>query len=525
MGDSTSTSIRQALLEAVGGQSNLVAFSNKLLYQFEDAKPYNLDIPIIPAAVVYPETPEQIAEVIKYASSANLKIQARSGGHSYGNYGKSLQSLIKLNSSRILGIGGVDGAIVIDMKHFQQFSMDTTTWNATIGAGTLLDDVTKRLNDAGGRAIAHGVCPQVGCGGHFTIGGFGPMSRMWGTALDHVIAVQVVLADSTIVRASATENPDVFFAIRGAAASFGVVTEFTVRTHPAPTEAVRYSYSIEEGSFKSMAQTFKDWQTLISNPDLSRKLYAQVTLCGLGMIISGTFFGSKEEFDALNLQNLFPQNHKSTIIEFNDWLALIVHWTEDVGLHLVGGTRCAFYSKSLAFKPSELMSSSCVDSFFNYLDTAKKGTLLWFFNFELQGGATNDTPTDAAAYAHRDVLLYSESFGIDVGRVSDTTRNFLTGMNKIITSSMPNVTFGSYPGYVDPELPNGQEAYWGPNLPKLERIKEAIDSKDIFHNPQSVRPGSNHPPTSPPTNEGARSAKSPAIFRCIPNFFKALRRT
>lgn len=95
------------------------------------------------------------------------------------------------------------------MKNFQSFSMDTTTWNATIGAGTLLEDVTKKLSDAGGRAIAHGVCPQVGTGSHLTIGGFGPLSRMWGTALDHVLSVQVVLADSRIVRASATENPDV----------------------------------------------------------------------------------------------------------------------------------------------------------------------------------------------------------------------------------------------------------------------------------------------------------------------------
>jgi hypothetical protein len=403
--------------------------------------------------------------------------------------------------------------------------MDTSTWHATIGAGTLLDDVTKRLNDAGGRAIAHGICPQVGCGGHFTIGGFGPMSRMWGTALDHVIAVQVVLADSTIVRASATENPDVFFAIRGAAASFGVVTEFTVRTHPAPAESVRYSFSIEEGSFASMTQTFKNWQTFISNPDLSRQLYTQVTLCGLGMIISGTFFGSKEEFDALNLQSIFPQHHKSTVVVFTDWLSLVVHWTEDVGLHLVGATRCAFYSKSLAFKPSELLSPSCVDNFFKYLDTAEKGTLLWFFNFELQGGATNDIPTDAAAYAHRDVLLYSESFGIDIGKVSGTTRNFVTHMDEIITSSMPNVSFGSYPGYVDPALPNAQEAYWGPNLPKLERIKEAIDPKDIFHNPQSVRPNSKQTPISPQTNTGARSANSHGIFKWKPKFFKGLRRT
>jgi FAD/FMN-containing dehydrogenase len=80
-------SIRQGLLDALKGQHRLVAFPEKLLFQFEDAKPYNLDYPIKPAAVTYPKTPEQIADIVRYASAANIKVQARSGGHSYANYG------------------------------------------------------------------------------------------------------------------------------------------------------------------------------------------------------------------------------------------------------------------------------------------------------------------------------------------------------------------------------------------------------------------------------------------------------
>ncbi len=67
------------------------------------------------------------------------------------------------------GLGGTDGAISIDMVNFQEFSMDNRTWQATIGAGTLLGDVSTRLHKAGGRAIAHGTCPGVGMGGHATI--------------------------------------------------------------------------------------------------------------------------------------------------------------------------------------------------------------------------------------------------------------------------------------------------------------------------------------------------------------------
>jgi len=95
MGGPTSESIQQGLLAALGGQDHLIAFPTKLLYQFEDAKPYNLDLPIIPAAVTYPKTPEQIAAIIKYASAANLKVQARSGGHSYANFCTAVTSLLK----------------------------------------------------------------------------------------------------------------------------------------------------------------------------------------------------------------------------------------------------------------------------------------------------------------------------------------------------------------------------------------------------------------------------------------------
>lgn len=400
----------------------------------------------------------------------------------------SLLFILRIQLNLYIGIGGVDGAVVVDMKHFQKFSMDKSTWYATFGAGTLLGDLTEKLHDAGGRAFAHGVCPQVGAGGHLTIGGFGPMSRMWGTALDHIVSMQVVLADSSIIRASATEHPDVFFAMRGAGASFGIVTEFTVRTHPEPGEMVRYSFTLDIGSFKSMAPAFKNWLTMVSKKDLSRKLYTQVTLCQVGMIISGTYFGTQQEYDALGFDNHFNKHAKVSYVTIKDWLGVLGHWTEDLGLHSVGGVRCAFYSKCLAFKEADLSPSSWVDNLFDYLDKADKGTLLWFLNFELQGGATNDVPADAAAYAHRDVLIYSESFGIDVGRVDAITRNFVTGMNDVITSAIPHSTWGSYPGYVDPELPRGQESYWGSNLPKLEKIKAAIDPKDVFHNPQSVRP-------------------------------------
>jgi FAD binding domain len=86
-GYAQSITIQQCLLSAVGGNPALVAFPDELLYQEADVKPYNLDIPVTPAAVTFPESAEQVAAVVECAAHGGYKVQARSGGHSFGNYG------------------------------------------------------------------------------------------------------------------------------------------------------------------------------------------------------------------------------------------------------------------------------------------------------------------------------------------------------------------------------------------------------------------------------------------------------
>lgn len=82
-----SAAVQQCLLDAVGGNALLASFPSTLLYQENDVKAYNLDHPLTPAAVTFPETIDQIANIVKCAAEADIKVQARSGGHSYANYG------------------------------------------------------------------------------------------------------------------------------------------------------------------------------------------------------------------------------------------------------------------------------------------------------------------------------------------------------------------------------------------------------------------------------------------------------
>jgi hypothetical protein len=373
--------------------------------------------------------------------------------------------------------------------------MDEKTWRATVGAGTLLGDVTKRMHDAGGRAMAHGTCPQVGIGGHATIGGLGPTSRQWGACLDHVEEVEVVTADGVIKRASATVNSDLFWALKGAGGSFGVITEFVCRTQPEPGEAIQFSYSFTTRPYRSMAPIFKAWQKFVSNPDLTRKFSSELVFTEAGLIISGTYFGSREEYDALQLEKNFPGPQVAKVIRFHNYLGVVAHWAEEFALKLVGGLSSPFYAKTLTFNGANLIPDQTIDDFLKFLDETKKGTPVWFVIFDLEGGAINDVPKDATAYAHRDALFYLQSYGIALdlkGRVSPTLKAFLENINKVIkqtiNDSVVESDFGSYPGYVDPTLENGPKEYWRHNLPRLEQIKAVVDPTDMFHNPQSVRP-------------------------------------
>lgn len=99
--------------------------------------------------------------------------------------------------------------------------------------------------------------------------------------------------------------------------------------------------------------------------------------------------------------------------------------------------------------------------------------------------------TNATAYAHRDKLMFYQSYGVDLLSLSDMTKSFLTNFHDKLTSMLPSTTTvrGTYPGYVDLNISGTpQEQYWEDNLATLEAIKATWDRNNTFRNPQSVQP-------------------------------------
>jgi len=277
-------------------------------------------------------------------------------------------------------------------------------------------------------------------------------------------------------------------AVKGAGASFGVVTKFVVKTHPEPGSVVQFTYTVSFGKQADMAPTFNAWQTLVSDPDLDRRFASEFIMEPLGCVITGTFYGSRAEFNATGLQSRFPKGGRFSFT-INDWLASVTQEATNEALY-ISNTPIPFYSKSLAFTQKDVIPASNVTDTFKWIDGASKGTLLWFIIFDVEGGAINDVPQNATAYPHRDKFMFYQSYAIGLP-LSQTTKNFLTDFHNRIVSTLPAESGNaeSYAGYVDPGLgANAQQDYWGPNLPRLEQIKKRWDPSDVFHNPQSVRP-------------------------------------
>ncbi len=105
--------------------------------------------------------------------------------------------------------------MVIDLEGCQEVvllpSQEGETVVVKVGAGARLGNIDLAIYDQQRRAFAHGTSPDVGAGGHFTHGGYGHSCRAWGLALDQIVAMDVVLADGTLVRASPEENENVYF--------------------------------------------------------------------------------------------------------------------------------------------------------------------------------------------------------------------------------------------------------------------------------------------------------------------------
>lgn len=177
--------------------------------------PWNLAVDQRPAAVAVPHSPEEVAEVVRAAAAAGLRVAPQSSGH----------------GAAPLGDRALDDVVLVRVHELTGVTVDPDARTARVLGGTLWQDVVGAAAPHGLTAL-HGSSPDVSVAGYVLGGGLSFYGRRHGLAANSLRAVELVTADGALVRASADENPELFWAVRGGGGNFGVAVAFEIELLP-----------------------------------------------------------------------------------------------------------------------------------------------------------------------------------------------------------------------------------------------------------------------------------------------------
>jgi FAD/FMN-containing dehydrogenase len=206
---------------AQAARKQLSGFAGRLIGPddagYEDArKVYNAMIDKRPALIASCTSPEDVAKVVSFARDQDLLLAVRCGAHNGA------------------GLGTCDGGVVIDLSPLKDIAVDPQARTVRVGGGCTWGEVDRATSEHG-LATPSGIISTTGVGGLTLGGGLGHLTRKCGLAIDNLLEAELVLASGERVRASADENADLYWAIRGGGGNFGVVTSFLFRLHEVGT--------------------------------------------------------------------------------------------------------------------------------------------------------------------------------------------------------------------------------------------------------------------------------------------------
>jgi FAD/FMN-containing dehydrogenase len=181
---------------------------------YEDArKVWNGSIDRFPALIARCAGVADVIAAVKFAKDNGLLVAVRGGGHSFP------------------GLSVCDGGIVIDLSLMKGIRVDPEACKVRAQAGVLLGELDRETQEFG-LAIPSGIVTHTGLSGLTLGGGINWLHRKFGLAIDQLLSVDLVTAEGEFVKASETENEDLFWGVRGGGGNFGIVTEFEFRLNP-----------------------------------------------------------------------------------------------------------------------------------------------------------------------------------------------------------------------------------------------------------------------------------------------------
>ncbi|WP_020560032.1 FAD-binding oxidoreductase [Thiofilum flexile] len=417
---------------------------------------FNKRITLMPRLIAVCHDTQGVQDAVRYANLTNLAVTVKSGGHSFEGF--------SLN----------EGGLLIDLSLMTSMRYQSNSKTLIVQPGAKLGKVYEYLARFK-RLIPAGSCAGVGVAGLVLGGGYGFFSREYGLTCDSLQRVKLVDGQGNVL--DSKTNPELLWACRGGNnGNFGIVTELTFSTYPAPEFFTSYHFKYRNLNLAQATQLAKRWFALMS--DLPSTAYSSWVLNNRNLTIVVTDFAKTPSNSLPTILKTLRNNASEITPRRKDNLL--------AGIKRFRGGISPMYFKNISagyyhnFQDIE----AAFPALFKTMTTASLKSCLLQIN--TMGGAINKTgKAKTAAYPHRAYNFLGE-FQVYYQTAKDTPKAEALANTIQKQLSTAGIT-AHYRNYPDISLVNWEQAYYGDSYPRLQRLKQQLDPHNRIRHPQSIK--------------------------------------
>jgi FAD/FMN-containing dehydrogenase len=433
---------------------------------YDDARTiWNAMIDKRPAVIARCAATADVVRAVGFARDNGLVLAVRGGGHN------------------IAGNAVCDDGLVVDLSRMKAAQVDPTRRRATIEAGATLAELDA-ATQAHGLATPVGINSTTGIAGLTLGGGFGWLSRKYGMTIDNLTSAEVVTAAGRVLRASAAEHPDLFWALRGGGGNFGVVTRFEFALHPvgpnvlsglivySATEAKRVLEQYREFVAKAPDE-LAVWTVLRQAPPLP---FLPERVHGTPIVALALIYaGEPAEGEAL----IAPLRKFGAPVGEMVGVQPYTAWQQAFDPLLTPGARNYWKSHNFA-----TLQDGLFDAVLTALRALPSPQCEIFIG--ALGGATMRPAADATAYPNRDARFVMNVHGRWETPAEDARG--IAWARSFFNAAAPFADGSVYVNFMTADEGDRVRAAYGPNYARLAQVKRTYDPQNLFRTNQNIAP-------------------------------------
>lgn len=418
-----------------------------------------------PALIAQCRSAQDICRSVKFARQNDLLVAVRGGGHNIA--GKAL----------------CEGGLLIDLSPMNSVEVDPAARTAVCGPGAKLADLDA-ATQAHGLAVPVGINSTTGVAGLTLGGGFGWISRSHGFTIDNLISADVVTAEGELIRASSTENQDLFWAIRGGGGNFGIVASFHFRLHPVGPEVLS---GLIVYPFEQAADVIRRYR------ELNKRSSDATTVWGVARKAPPLPFlpESVHGTDILALAAMYCGDMKDGEAALAPYRAIGKPIADVIGPHPFTGWQQAFdplltpglrnYWKSHYY---EDLPDGWIEAVGAAVETLPSPHTEIFFG--QVGGAARRVAAGATAFGDRSFNYVMNVHGRWETAAEDA--KCVAWCRKVYEATKPYATGGAYMNFLTEDEAERVQNVYGPNETRLRETKKKYDPTNFFRTNHNIAP-------------------------------------